>query len=334
MSRIFVTGATGFLGRNLVPDLVERGHQVTLLLRGGSDASVFERLPIRRAPGDVLDPPSLRAGLEGCDIVVHAAGVVSYRRADEGLLQDVHVQGTENVCRAALERGVRRFVHVSSTAAVGIGEDPSRPADESLRFHPRWNRIAYMRTKMLAERVAMGFAGRGLPVVAVNPSTLYGPGDVKLHSGEVFRNIASGRLRRAPPGGNGVVAVQDCAAGVVAAMERGRVGERYILNSENLSFLEIFRVICDLLGRPPIRKCYPGWTNGPLSLAAGALELLFGAAGRSPPIDPGTITIAWRCRYYDSAKARRELGWSTQVPFAEACRQALGFYRGMGVIAP
>lgn len=334
MSRIFVTGATGFLGRSLVPDLVERGHQVTVLLREGSDASAFERLPVRRVAGDVLDPTSLRAGLEGCDCVVHAAGLVSYRRADERLLQAVHVQGTENVCRAALERGVQRFIHVSSTAAVGIGEDPSRPADESLAFHWRWKRIPYMRTKMLAERVAMDFAGRGLPVVAVNPSTLYGPGDVKLHSGEVFRNIATGRLRLAPPGGNGVLAVQDCAAGVAAAMERGRVGERYILNSENLSFLEIFGVICALLGRPPIQKCYPGWTYRPLSAAAGLLELLFNAAGRSPPIDPSTIAIAWRFRYYDSAKARRELGWSARVPFVEACRQALEFYRARGVIAP
>jgi dihydroflavonol-4-reductase len=169
-------------------------------------------------------------------------------------------------------------------------------------------------------------------VIAVNPSTLYGPGDVKLHTGEVFRNIASGRLRMAPPGGNGVVAVQDCSAGVAAALERGRAGERYILNSENLSFLEIFRVICELLGKPPIRKCYPRWAYGPLFAAAGLLELLFGAAKSSPPIDPGTIAISWRFRYYDSAKARRELGWSPRVPFVEACRQALAFYRAKGVI--
>jgi dihydroflavonol-4-reductase len=156
---------------------------------------------------------------------------------------------------------------------------------------------------------------------------------VKLHCGEIFRNIAAGRLRRAPPGGNGVVAVQDCSSGVAAAMERGRVGERYILNSENLSFLEIFRIICALLGRPPIHKCYPGWTYGPLFAAAGLLEMLFGAAGSSPPIDPGTIAIAWRFRFYDNAKARRELGWRPQVPFAEACRQALEFYRARGVIA-
>jgi len=169
--------------------------------------------------------------------------------------------------------------------------------------------------------------------VVVNPSTLYGTGDVKLHSGEVFRNIASGRLRVAPPGGNGVVAVEDCAAGVIAALQRGRPGERYILNSENLSFLEIFRVICGLLGREPVARCYPGWMGLPLLCAAGLLERLCGVLGRPAPIDSGTVAVAWRFRYYDSAKARRELGWVPQMPFVEACRRALEFYRERGLLA-
>ena len=328
---MFLTGATGFLGRSLVPALLERGCQVTVLLRG--EPSWLPRLPVELARGDLLDEASLEAGLEGCQQVVHAAGVVSYRRGDAGLLQEVHVRGTQNLCRAALRRGVQRLVLVSSTAAVGIGEDPRRPADESQRFAGRWNHIPYMRTKRLAEEAALSFLARGLPVVVVNPSTLYGPGDVKLHSGEVFRNIASGRLRVAPPGGNGVVAVEDCAAGVLAALERGRPGERYILNSENLSFLEIFRVICGLLGREPVARCYPGWMGLPFLCAAGLLERLCGAFGRPAPIDSGTVAVAWRFRYYDSAKARRELGWVPQIPFVEACRRALEFYRERGVLA-
>lgn len=330
MSRVLLTGASGFLGSALVPALLERGYRVTVLLRG--NPSWPARLPVNQVRGDLLDPASLEAGLEGCSLVVHAAGVVSYRRGDAGLLEDVHVRGTENLCRAALHRGVQRLVHVSSTAAIGIGERPSKPADETLRFDRRWDRLPYMRTKRLGEEAALGFLGQGLPVVVVNPSTLYGPGDVKLHSGEVFRNIASGRLRVAPPGGNGVVAVEDCAAGVLAALERGRPGERYILNAENLSFLEIFQVISGLLGRPPVTRSYPAWARVPFLLAAAFLEGLFGVFGRPSPIDSGTIAVAWRFRYYDSTKARRELGWAPRVPFGEACRRALEFYRERGLL--
>jgi dihydroflavonol-4-reductase len=333
MKRVFVTGATGFLGASLIPVLLRKGYAVTALVRrpGSLPAGGAEKLA--RVRGDILDYPSLLAGLEGCSHTIHAAGIVSYRSRDREKLQEVHIRGTENMCRAALQSGVRRFVHVSSTAAVGIGDDPAKPVGENHPFHRRWYRIPYMSTKRQAEEVALNYVSRGLPVVVVNPSTLYGPGDARLHSGEVFRNIAAGRLRMVPPGGNGVVAVEDCAEGVLAAMENGTAGERYILNSENLSFLEIFRVICALLGQEPITRRFPAWTSLPLIAAARTTELVCSALGKPSPIDPGTVAVAWRCRYYDSGKARRELHWTPQITFPEACRRALEYYYQQGLIA-
>jgi len=163
-------------------------------------------------------------------------------------------------------------------------------------------------------------------------STFYGPGDVKLHTGEVFRNIASGLLKIAPPGGNGVISIRDCAEGLVAAMEKGRRGERYILNSENLTILEIFNVLAGVLEKPPIRKRFPRWTYPPFYAAAFLVENVFRVFGKASKIECGTIAMSWRFRYFDSSKARRELGWSPRLTFEETCRQALEFYRRQGLL--
>jgi dihydroflavonol-4-reductase len=189
-----------------------------------------------------------------------------------------------------------------------------------------------MLTKRLGEEAALRFVGKGLDVVVVNPSTFYGPGDVKLHTGEVFRNIASGLLKIAPPGGNGVISIRDCAEGLVAAMEKGRTGERYILNAENLTILEIFNVLAGVLEMPPIRKRFPRWTYPPFYAAAFLVENVFRVFGKASKIECGTIAMSWRFRYFDSSKARRELGWSPRLTFEETCRQALEFYRRQGLL--
>jgi len=330
--KIFITGATGFLGSHLAKRLVERGLDVTILARPGSGHPFLSGLKLARVEGDVTDYESVLRGMKDCSHVFHAAGYLSYHKLKKGIMHAVNVEGTENVCRAALGNGVKRLLAVSSTSAVGIPEDPRCPADETFPFHRRWRKIPYMLTKRLGEEAALRFVGKGLDVVVVNPSTFYGPGDVKLHTGEVFRNIASGLLKFAPPGGNGIVAIRDCAEGLVAAMEKGRTGERYILNSENLTFLEIFNVLARLLEKPPIRKRFPRWTYRPFYVSAFLVENIFRFFGKASKIECGSIAMGWRFRYFDSSKARRELGWSPRVTFEETCRQALEFYRQQGLL--
>jgi dihydroflavonol-4-reductase len=330
--KIFVTGATGFLGSSLTRLLVERGLDVTILVRPASDHPFLGGLPLARVKGDITDYASVLRGMKDCTHVFHVAGYLSYHKLRRKMLRAVNVEGTENVCRAALENGVKRLLVVSSTSAVGIPEDPRHPADETFPFHRRWKKVPYMLTKRLSEEAALGFVGKGLDVVVVNPSTFYGPGDVKLHTGEVFRNIASGLLKIAPPGGNGVISIRDCAEGLVAAMEKGRTGERYILNSDNLTILEIFNVLAGVLEMPPIRKRFPRWTYPPFYAAAFLVENVFRMFGKASKIECGTIAMGWRYRYFDSSKARRELGWSPRVTFEETCRQALEFYRGQGLL--
>lgn len=332
MKKIFITGATGFLGSNLTRRLAGNGNDVTILVRKDSGHPFLENLGIKRAEGDVTDLDSLKRNMRGMEIVYHCAGIVSYRRSDEALMDKVNIGGTENACLAALEAGIERFLYVSSTAAVGIPNDPAEPADENHPFHKKWLKIPYMRSKKIAEEKALSFVERGLNIVSANPSTFYGAGDIKVSTGEIFRKINSGMLRSAPPGGNGVIAVDDCVDGIIKIAERGKTGQRYILNGENLTFLDIFNAIAGVLDKPQIIKTLPRWLASPASAAATAMGYTLPILGIEPPISRELIKISWSFRYFDSSKAERELGWQPEIPFKQACSEAADFYRSISAL--
>jgi dihydroflavonol-4-reductase len=332
MKKIFITGATGFLGSNLARRLAEGGDDITILVRKGSDHPFLKNLPIKRVEGDVTDLESLKAGIKNMDLVFHCAGVVSYRKSDESLMHRVNVIGTDNVCRASMEEGVKKLLYVSSTAAVGIPKDPAKPADESYPFHKKWLKIPYMHSKKIAEENVLSYADKGLDIVSANPSTFYGAGDIKVSTGEIFRKISSGVLKSAPPGGNGVIAVEDCVDGIIKAAERGKTGERYILNAENMAFIEIFNFIAESIKKSGISRTIPGWAYSPALALANVMEKILPYAGIEPPFSPELIKISWSYRYFDSSKAKKELGWIPHVPFKLACAEAAEFYKSIGVL--
>jgi dihydroflavonol-4-reductase len=270
--------------------------------------------------------------MKGMELVYHCAGIVSYRRSDIKIMDRVNIAGTENVCRAALENGVRRVLYVSSTAAVGIPENPAKPASEEYPFHRKWLKIPYMRSKKIAEETALSFVGKGLDIVAANPSTFFGAGDIKAANGELFRQISSGRLASAPPGGNGVIAIADCVNGVIKAAKDGKTGNRYILNSQNLTFLEIFNTIAQSLNKSGISRVMPRWIYSPVLAAVSAMGKILPIAGMEPPVSPELIKISWSHRYFDSSKAGRELGWAPRISFEQACGEAAEFYKSIGVL--
>lgn len=330
--KIFITGATGFLGSNLVKMLIECGENVSILIRKGSDHPFLNGLNVTKVEGDVTDLKSIHNGMKDCTHVYHTAGYLSYSKIKLNILMEINVKGTENVCKAALENDIKKLVHVSSTSSIGIPKPKDKPADETYPFHKRWKKNPYMMTKRLSEEVALGFVDKGLNVVVVNPSTFYGPGDIKIHSGEVFKNIASGMLRIAPPGGTGIIAIKDCVSGLMAAMEKGEKGQRYILNSENLPLIQLFNTIADLLDKPPITKIFPMWTYFPLYFTAFIIEDFYKILGKISKIDCGTIDMSWRYRYFDSSKAQNRLEWKPMVSFKETCQAAIEFYRSTGIL--
>jgi len=297
---VLVTGATGFLGRHLVPLLVAAGREVRALVRPGSDDAGLRPLGVQICRGDILEPAAVRAAAEGCELLFHLAGIVAHERRDLARLTAVNVDGARTLLGAA-EPGAR-VVHVSSVAAVGPAPRKERQADERQPFPPWAERFPYAATKRAGEELALAAARRGADVVVANPGFLIGPEDVRQVSTWSIRHYLDGTLRFHAPGGLSVVDVRDVAAGLVTLAARGRAGERYILTSRegNLSHAELFRRVGEVTG---VRRVMVG-LPGPLAVLMTTLVPW--------PVKPGEARAAVHWWFYTPAKAEAALGFTTR----------------------
>ena len=302
---MLVTGATGFLGSHLTPLLVGRGFPVRVLTRSADSLPPFGG-EVEVVTGAVESPESLAAAVAGVRQVFHLAGRVSRDPGDADSLRRVHVEGTQRLVAAAREAGVRRLVLVSTSGTIAVSEYPEPDTDEAapvpIRLIGRW---PYYRSKWLQEEALRSAAGDDLETVVVNPSLLLGPGDRRLSStGDVLRFL-SGQISVVPPGGLNFVDVRDAAAATVAAMEKGRAGERYLLGGENWTFREFFANLAEVSGAAAPRLSLP--KN--LYTAGGLLtEELARQFGREPAVDRVSREMAGVFWYFRSDKAARELG--------------------------
>lgn len=309
-----VTGATGFLGRHLLPLLAAQGDPVRALVREGTDDAELRRLGVEVVRGELLDVDAVRRAAAGCGRVFHLAGLVAHETGDRHRLLAVNVEGVRTVL-AAIEPGAR-VVHVSSVAAVGPAPARDRPADETQPFPPWAERFVYAQTKRLGEQVALGAAARGQDVVVANPGFLLGPGDVyRVSTWHVWRYL-QGVLRVTVPGGLSLTDARDVAAGLVALAERGRAGERTILTSRegNLSHADFFRRVGEVTG---VRR---RMIELPPRLA------VLGARLMPWPVRPGEVEAAAHWWFHDPRKAETELGFATR-PIDETIAATAAQYR-------
>ncbi len=323
-----VTGATGFIGANLVEALTQHGWAVRALHRPSSSLKALAGLRYESAIGDVTEPASLGAAMASVDVVFHVAAIADYWRSDAGRMMRVNVDGTRNVLRAALDAGVRRVVFTSSCAS--LGRPPfGQMLDERAQFNLQPHEFPYGYSKHLAEQVCREFIARGLDVIIVNPAVVFGPRDVNLISSSLIVEAARRTIPFVPPGGVSVVDVADVCAGHIAAAERGSTGERYVLTGENLTYRQLFDIVADVVGRPRPRLVLPSVL---LKAAASPVDLLHRRLGWKLPVSSEQVRFAAETFWFDPGKARRELGLTAR-PIAETIARTHQWYVAHGYLA-
>lgn len=322
MPSAFVTGASGFVGANLVRALLERGWAVRALVRG--PAASLDGLAIERVGGDLFSP-ELSAAMRGCDAVFHVAAFYSLWRRDHREVMRVNVEGTRLVLGAARRAGVPRVVHTSSVAAIGVKRDG--PADEQYQSKPEDLVGVYKRSKYEAEREVARAVSFGQDVVIVNPTTPVGPWDSKpTPTGEIVVRFCTGRMPAYVDTGLNVVDVRDVAAGHIAAYERGATGERYILGNENVTLRGLLERLAAITGRPAPTFRVPALI--PLAYAALG-EYLLAPLGVRPDVALEGVRMAEQRMYYDAAKASAILG-ITPAPVTRALTDAVTWFQAHG----
>jgi dihydroflavonol-4-reductase len=325
--RLLVTGGTGFIGSALVRLLVAADARVRVLVRAGSDRQNLAGLPVEIVPGDLEEPRTLAAALDGCHGLFHVAADYRLWVPDPETMYRANVDGTRALMTAALAAGVRRIVYTSSVAVLGLHDD-GRPADETTHATLAEMIGPYKRSKFLAEaEVRRLVDDAGLPAVIVNPSTPVGPRDVKpTPTGRMIVEAAAGHMPAFVDTGLNLVHVDDVARGHLAAFERGRVGERYILGGENLTLAEMLGTIAELTGRRKPWLQVPRAAIYPVAIAAEATARL---TGGEPFVTVDGLRLAKKKMFFSSAKAMRDLAYQPG-PVRPALAEAIAWFRAAG----
>ncbi len=303
--RLFVTGATGYIGRQLCRRLVADGHEVRALVRAPERARLLADAGVATFPGDVTDRASMREGMSGAEAVIHAAADLDLG-GPAGRMEAVNVGGSENVASLAWKLGVPRFLSVSSMARFGGSREDGTPSDEGgpLLAPP----TRYSATKRRGEEVIRAWAGRGLNVVTVYPSLVYGPPGKKEGANALIRQLWLGRfpVLIGADRKTSWVFLDDLVEGLVAALERGAPGSEYLMTGDVATVRELAGRIAALGGAPAPRRAVA------VPVARWGLRLatpFYRLAGRRPPVPVEQLASLARHWAFDDMRARRELGW-------------------------
>ncbi len=328
-STVLVTGAGGFLGSAVVRQAIAAGHRVRAMVRGSASAANLAGLDVEIVQADIRDADAVAAAVAGSRFVFHVAADYRLWALDPEEIVRTNVVGTRHVMEASQRAGVERIVYTSSVATLAL-RPGTASADESVALDEAAAIGAYKRSKVFAERLVLEMVARdGLPAVIVNPSTPIGPRDARpTPTGRIIVEAASGRMPAFLDTGLNLVHVDDVAAGHVAALERGRIGERYILGGSNVGLGEMLAVIARFVGRRPPTIKLPRRLLYPLAHAAEAWAR---RTGREPFLTVDGLHLARYHMFFTSAKAERELGYVAR-PYEQGLDEAIVWFRGAGLI--
>jgi dihydroflavonol-4-reductase len=326
--KALVTGATGFIGGNLVRELLKQGYQVRALVRKGSSQRNIGSLDVDVVLGDLRDRDSLEKALEGCDVLFHVAAAYTFWCPDPKVVYETNVKGTENILAAARDKRIKKVIYTSTESTIGIADGclGTEAMEASLDCLPGH----YKKSKYLAEKLALKMCQQGLPLVVVNPTMPVGSWDIKpTPTGQVIVDFLNCKMPACVNTGLNVVDVNDVARGHILALEKGRLGERYILGNRNLTLREILAILERITGIKAPRFDIPIW----LALGAAHVdELVSGKVFRRRPRIPlEAVRAACKFRHFDCSKAVHELGFP-QTPVEEAFDKAVKWFRQNGYV--
>jgi dihydroflavonol-4-reductase len=322
---VLVTGGTGFLGSYIIKELVEKNYSIRAIRRSSSklpfyiSPNIFEK--VEWIEGDILDTVSLEDAMEGVDMVIHSAAIISFHKEDKDEMYRVNVMGTANVVNTALEKNISRFVHVSSVAALGRTKMNSHVSEEK-RWQESDNNTHYAISKYRAEMEVWRGVAEGLNAVIINPSTVLGYGDWNTSSCRIFKTVYNG-FPWYSTGVNGFVDIEDVAKVGVLLMENNISEQRFIINADNWSFQQLFNTIADSFGtKRPNRRATPGLINFILKMEK--LKSIF--AGSKPLLTKESARVANSHTYFEHDKLLKALPGFSFTPLQESITKACKKY--------
>jgi dihydroflavonol-4-reductase len=305
--RVLVTGASGFIGLNVVEALSVAGHETRAYTRASSNLRYLASLPAEVRTGELHDGARLREAMEGVDAVIHCASRAGFSEADEALLRETNVEGTRAVVDAAVDAGVQRFVLTSTTATIGSHDDPTRQWNEDTPLVGARAATPYARTKAEAESIVRAAIVRGLDAIVLNPAEVIGAWDHRMHWGRMILAVASGRIPFVPLGMGSFCSAREVGRAHVAALTRGATGARYVLAGTDSTYRDLVDTIVRVAGLPAASEPEP------------------------EPVDPYRWRLYAGHFKFDSSRAVRDLGHGI-VPLADMVREAYDWYRRSGFL--
>ncbi len=330
--KILITGGCGFLGQYITAELMPQMPTARILIldlkpnpAAVIDVAKFANVEML-AGVDITQPRDLAGKFDDVDTVIHLAGLVSFSYRDRDLLNAVNVEGTSNVLKAAQDAGVKRFLHVSSVAALGYRDHPAELVDEDFKFDwsaARKKHKYYMLSKHLADEKLDSVKGRGMDVTVFYPGLMFGPGDV-TNSVKLITAIAAGKVPFNMPGGTNIVDVRDVARGISNALSRNTAPGKYLLSGYNLSYKEVNSVIAQSLAKAPPKITLPRRLRAAMYRIFITAEKL---NRRKLQLTADNVDSAFRWRYFDNSRAAESLGWKPRISFEQTIRDTIDWMR-------
>jgi len=325
--KIFITGGDGFLGSNLVRVLLDRGHELRILVQAGRETNTLNGLKLELVEGDLLNLESLKTAAKDSEAIFHLAASTSIWPSRSEIVNKINIEGTQNILQLAKDLNVKKLVYVGTANTFSFGTKDN-PGKEDTPYLGKKYGLDYMDSKYEAHQFVMKAVAEGLPAVVVNPTFMLGPYDSAPSSGAMILAVHSQKLPGFAPGGRNYICVKDAAVGIANALEKGRIGESYIIGNKNLSYKEAFSKIATVLDVKPPKISIPWWGI----LIYGRIGCFIARmTGGKPTVSYPMAKIACDTHYFTAEKAVRELDLP-QSPIEEGISESFNWLKSNGYI--